>query len=524
MKPRRIFRGLVELGISMGLVMPVFGHQISLIRANATVHSNRLDLTLNVLPEDVLLTTGPITFSGGNISKAEMLKGTDTHHKVVLDGLIILDENGNRLTGELTGVVLPPMVGDTIPVDVLLSTTFVYRVEFPLARPPTQLSFRQHFNPRTSPMPVMTVLTVTREGLNSSTMMRVPDGDNPETVAFDWSEKPSSSTGTVTTVTQIPSFDVTDSYLYIQDEEVRVEVLMPLSTLETWFPIPRANPAILEPIEQVRPRLDLEKFLTEQNQLRIDGLLVKPRLDRYDFYGLDSQDFSIRPARKRLDAATARLGAILVYSTKGAPRQVELTWTLFNPREPTVRTIVFAYDKGTNLLFQPDKPTFVWDNPGLPPMPKIDSISVQHNASDDAARANLSEALLRNVYRGFDYRNERDIYEALAQSVQGQLLTDLYLKIKRGLIQQEQGGAVARVKEVILLKSEPAAGQMKGGFVERVTWQVEGTVEHWGHIHTRVNEYTADLGIAPSHGSWKINSMDVVKQSQVKSMVSLRRL
>jgi hypothetical protein len=83
---------------------------------------------------------------------------------------------------------------------------------------------------------------------------------------------------------------------------------------------------------------------------------------------------------------------------------------------------------------------------------------------------------------------------------------------------------VARVKEVTVTKSEPAAGQIKGGFVERVTWQVEGTVEHWGHIHTRVNEYTADLGIAPSHGAWKINSMDVVKQSQVSSAVSIRRL
>ena len=131
---------------------------------------------------------------------------------------------------------------------------------------------------------------------------------------------------------------------------------------------------------------------------------------------------------------------------------------------------------------------------------------------------------MRNVYRGFDYRVETDIYQALAQSVQGELLADLYLKIKRGLILQEQGGAVARVKEVKVISSEPAPGQVKDGFVERVTWQVEGTVEHWGHIHTRVNEYTADLGIAPNHGVWKIKLMDVVKQTQVRSAVSLRRL
>jgi hypothetical protein len=166
-----------------------------------------------------------------------------------------------------------------------LATTIVYRVEYPLAKPPARLSFQQHYNIATSTMPVMTLLTVTREGLNSSTMMQVPDGVNPETVAFDWTETATSSTGTVTTVTPLSSFDVTDTYLYIQNEEVRVEILMPLTTLETWFPIKRANPEILEPLEQVVIRTDLDKFLTSQNELKIDGLLVKPRLDRYDFYG-----------------------------------------------------------------------------------------------------------------------------------------------------------------------------------------------------------------------------------------------
>jgi hypothetical protein len=157
-------------------------------------------------------------------------------------------------------------------------------------------------------------------------------------------------------------------------------------------------------------------------------------------------------------------------------------------------------------------------------LPKIESVSAQQGAAGDDARAALAETLLRNVYRGFDYSKESDIYDALAQTVAGDLLTDLYLKIKRGLIVQEQGGAVARVREVKVTKSEPSAEAVEGGFGERVTWQVEGTVEHWGHIHTRVNEYTADLGITPQEGAWKIVSMKVVRQSQVRSAVSLRKL
>ena len=89
---------------------------------------------------------------------------------------------------------------------------------------------------------------------------------------------------------------------------------------------------------------------------------------------------------------------------------------------------------------------------------------------------------------------------------------------------QEQGGAVARVQEVKVTVSEPAAEQPEDGFAQRVTWQVTGTVEHWGHIHTRTNEYTADLGIAPRDDAWKIVSMKVVKQSHVRSAVSMRKL
>jgi len=38
---------------------------------------------------------------------------------------------------------------------------------------------------------------------------------------------------------------------------------------------------------------------------------------------------------------------------------------------------------------------------------------------------------------------------------------------------QEQGGAVARVQEVNVVRSEPMESKSKNGFTERVTWQIE---------------------------------------------------
>jgi len=59
----------------------------------------------------------------------------------------------------------------------------------------------------------------------------------------------------------------------------------------------------------------------------------------------------MRAEPRRLSAWTARVGAILTYSTKGAPGHVELKWTLFNNVMLAARAVVFAYDKGSRSHF-----------------------------------------------------------------------------------------------------------------------------------------------------------------------------
>jgi len=373
-------------------------------------------------------------------------------------------------------------------------------------------------------------LVVTREGLPPEPQVCIPGDENVVTIQFDWNETSRLVTGDYAETKAreekkreedlgFSSYSATYTFVYIQNEEVRVEILMPLLTLEMWQPVARTNADFIEVSEQRAACRTLETFFTEQNEMRIDGVAVKPRLDRLDFYGIDFKDFAMRAEPRRLSAWTARVGAILIYSTKGAPGHVDLKWTLFNNEMLAARTVIFAYDKGSRFTFYPREPLFKWDNPGAPPLPAVTAVS-----TGEKSREVVAESLLRNVYRAFDYHSESDVYDALARSVQGDLLADLYLKIRRGLIMQEQGGAVARVQEVKVVKTEPAEGESRSGFAERVTWQVEGTVEHWGHIHTRVNEYSADLKIEPADASWKITAINVARQSQVKSAVILRKL
>jgi hypothetical protein len=505
-------------------------HPISIIMSEALVHRDRLEVKVAVMPEDFLLVYGLSVNGDSRVPTNEIAKSAERHRAFLLDGLIIRDADGNRLEGKVVKLELPSLPAEGLPVVDLMATTIVYGLEYPLIKPPTHLSFQQRFGGDAAAIPAIMQLIVTREGLPAESAIRVPGEEGVQTVAFDWNEtsRPASADYAEAKAREeekrkqnmgIASYSATYSFVYIRNQEVRVEILMPLLTLETWQPVARTNTDFIEVPEQLAARASLEKFFTEANELKIDGVTVKPKLDRLDFYGVDFKDFAMRAEPRRLSTWTARVGAILSYPTKGSPGHVDLKWTLFNNEMQAARAVIFAYDKGARFTFMPAEPVFRWDNPGAAPFPAVMVIS-----ASEKSREIVAESLLRNIYRAFDYYSESDIYDALARSVQGDLLTELYLKIRQGLIMQEQGGAVARVQEVKVVKSESRKEAVGNGFGEHMTWQVEGTVEHWGHIHTRVNEYSADFLIQHSEGSWKITAMNVGRQSQVKSSVLLRKL
>ena len=147
---------------------------------------------------------------------------------------------------------------------------------------------------------------------------------------------------------------------------------------------------------------------------------------------------------------------------------------------------------------------------------------MQAKNPDQKTRVRIADTLLKNIYRAFDYRDEKAIYDALAHSVEGDLLADTYLKIHAGLLMQEQGGAVSHVQNVELLNTLIADAQ-PASYNAQVKWRVTGTVEHWGHIHTRVNAYEALLRISRGESAWKITAMEVGKQERVSYQLKVRK-
>jgi hypothetical protein len=128
------------------------------------------------------------------------------------------------------------------------------------------------------------------------------------------------------------------------------------------------------------------------------------------------------------------------------------------------------------------------------------------------------DSLLKNIYRSFDFREEEDVYDRLATSVSGDLLSEIYLQNRKSMVVTQAGGARARVKKVEILDVD--VGDLDDnpiGLLFRAKWTAMGSVGHWGHIHIRKNQYDANVTVEPVEGAWKITGLELLEEKRIDS-------
>ncbi len=124
----------------------------------------------------------------------------------------------------------------------------------------------------------------------------------------------------------------------------------------------------------------------------------------------------------------------------------------------------------------------------------------------DVYSAEIVNNLMRGIYRSIEEVDESAIYDSLAKVTSEEVRQRVYLEMIQSLRMSEQGGAVAHVGDIridtvsspVAISNEAPNLDMKlsdAAWSTQVTWTVAGTVEHWGHIHERVNQFTADVTI-----------------------------
>lgn len=364
-------------------------------------------------------------------------------------------------------------------------------------------------------------------------------------------------------------------FLYVEPFEVRKEfVVRPLDLARfTDVDIKPHEPIPADRRDEVLQKL--ASFLKDRARVTIDGEQPEPILDRIHFLKRGLRMTRVVTPDEPVDGTSAIIGAIFVYPVDGIPKDVRLTWDIFDER--IARVPASATDEAGPMpsFLTPDDPELHWVNylkggtlPGeleveVPKSslsisvallvaallavaflvvaaqrrsralglaalalcmvgwlaPPIAVLQVPVPASvraptGDEARPTI-HALLYNVYRALDFRQEEVVFDRLAQSLSGEVLERVYLEMRKGLRLENQGGARVRVREVEVLEVTGEDSTDPDTLRYRTRWNATGSVGHWGHTHLRTNSYDALVTLSRLDDHWKIADIDILEEQRL---------
>jgi hypothetical protein len=458
---------------------------------------------------------------------------------------------------EISGEPIPPEEGAEEEIVIFA------RLEYPLSGRPAALTF---FGPRGGEKASVGFVAYHRGvPLNDFRYLAAS-----QTLDLDWSDPWYSSFRS--RILRRTYFAPMYGFVYVEPYEVRKEIVVRPRDLQRFVDLGlEGRNAIPVEIQGDLKRTAAE-FLRGHQKVEIDGLAVEPELARVNFLERTLRTSRVVDPPVELDLDSAVLGVIFAYPTEGLPQRVTMDWDLWDERIQRVPAASVDQAGPLPVILEPDFRVLEWQNflknPELPTLrvlelppsaaeramlplrwvllviaiaaaahwarargrkPGIVAVSAafvavagfalsERAALTDERAAEVVSGVLHNVYRAFDFRGEEQIYDVLAQSVDGELLGSIYLETRRGLVLANQGGARAKVKQIELVElvAEPGDG---GGFRATATWNVSGSIGHWGHIHRRDNQYRARLGIAPVEGVWKLVDLEILEQQRVAPAV-----
>jgi hypothetical protein len=506
----------------------VNAHPVSLSSAILEISDNQVRVDFQIMIEDLVLYHS-LSSDGEMTYRAEdLLAAAEKHQQFLLEFFRIIDGQGRRLSGSVEERDFEQIQSGSIHQRELMERTIGFTIAYPLHSPrPEFLTLLQNFGGDDSSLPALMDVHILRNGMFEESAQLA--FGRAHTVRFDWSRE---STGQRESLSElrsrrreqfqsrlgITSYSGLYSFLYITPYSVRHEILIPLTTLEQWVSLDRREPDFLEVDEQIEARQSIQDFFLEHNRVTIDGRSVEGRVERLNFFGLDINDFAMNADARRVNMHQARLGVILNYPTSEVPSKVEVAWEVFSDFAQFIDTVLLiGNEKPDRFYFHPKATRYYWE--GDLEKTIVQPVSSDLKLSDPEQRTQVLTGILGNIYKAFDFREDEEVYDALATSLKGDLLREVYLRIKRSLLMTEHGGELSHATRVEVANVEPS--QRSAGLY-KTTWRVASTTEHWGHIHRRLTEYQADLGVVAQDGAWKLEQFQLHDEKRLQFDTSIR--
>ena len=365
------------------------------------------------------------------------------------------------------------------------------------------------------------------------------------------------------------------SFLYIDPYEVRHEVLMRVKDLEEWMDLGYALDDYIE-VEELDDLKDkIANFLVNRNIVTIDGKVGRPIIDKIHFVKWSLAGIQIQELKERMDYSSAVIGVIFAYPHDSIAQNITIDWDMFTDKITSVPNVATDPVGPMPYVLKEDDHVLTWQNfMKKYKLPTISEVQVsqakvpvlyiaaffiilfgvikifknssknrksmlvygsilvvgillilmgsvfkqslnipfmQQTSFSKPEAATLVSHLLKNTYRAFDFREESDVYDKLAISNDEELLADLYIQTKKSMVLESQGGIQVKVKDVEIMEVEEVSSD-EDGVAFKCKWMVKGDVGHWGHIHSRTNQYEAILNVKPENGVWKLYDIDIIEE------------
>ena len=370
-------------------------HPVSIVEADVYVNRGQTTVRLTCFAEDLELLQGVEPLDNGNYDSAEILEATQDHAKYLAEKIRFLDENGDPFPVRVTGITDVDIPAEGIEAGTLMNFTMGFELELDYESPPEFMTIQQDMVAEGQLLPSELKVLLKQAGSKTPYRKMLKPGI-PETFRFDWDNPPISPEASKEEwdnwfeeqrqdTLGIASYSSVYSFIYINDHEVRHEILIPLANLTTMMDFERADQGFLSVEEQAEAAKQIELFFSVGNPVKIDGVEVQPIFDRIDFYGLDLRDFANRAAKRKVSMASGRVGIIMRYPAKGRPIDVEVTWDKFNDSMRSIESVAFAYKEIEKVSFSMflDRNVFHWkagDTPELPPVTNVDLNDSRYHA------------------------------------------------------------------------------------------------------------------------------------------------
>jgi len=365
------------------------------------------------------------------------------------------------------------------------------------------------------------------------------------------------------------------SFLYVDPYEVRHEVLMRVKDLEEWMDLGYKLDDYIE-VEEIDDLKDkIANFLVNRNIVTIDGKVGQPIIDKVHFVKWSLAGIQIQEGKERMDYSSAVIGVIFAYPHDSIAQNITIDWDMFTDKITSVPNVATDPVGPMPYVLKKDDHVLTWQNfmkkyklPTISevqvssaeiPLLKLGAVLfflfgairliqkrskikktkmlfgsiiaigivlfaasfffrpsltipfVQKTSFTKPEASSLISHLLKNTYRAFDFREESDIYDKLAVSNAEELLTEIYIDTRKSMVLESQGGIQVKVKNVEVMDVEEVSSD-KDGISFKCKWLVTGDVGHWGHIHSRNNQYSAILNLRSKNGLWKLYDIDIIEE------------